>query len=52
MQIFKSYGAAPSNEPLAVFGSFKLLEIAVRNGNAASAFNASEGTRVTVFVSK
>jgi S-adenosylmethionine hydrolase len=52
MQIFKSYGAATSNEPLATFGSFELLEIAVRDGNAASVLGAREGTGVTVFISK
>ena len=52
MEIFKSYGAAPSKLPLATFGSFDFLEIAVRDGNAASMFSAREGSGVTVFISK
>lgn len=51
MKILNTYGDAPKGAPLATFGSFELLEVAIRNGNAASFFGASEGTPVTVSVS-
>jgi len=41
-----SYAEARQGSPLAIFGSFNLLEIAVRNGNAAKWFNAAVGARV------
>ncbi|HXN87182.1 MAG TPA: SAM-dependent chlorinase/fluorinase [Candidatus Binataceae bacterium] len=52
MEIFKAYGHAPSDAALATFGSFELLEIAVRNGSAASTFKSGEGAPVTVILSK
>lgn len=48
METFQSYGDAPSGAPLATFGSFELLEIAVRDGNAARFFGSGEGASVTV----
>ncbi len=51
MEILKAYGDAPVGAPLATFGSFELLEIAVRDGSAASFFSAGEGTRVSIVVS-
>jgi S-adenosyl-L-methionine hydrolase (adenosine-forming) len=48
IQLRKAYGDAPKGAPLAIFGSFELLEIAVRDGSAAERFGAQEGTSVTV----
>lgn len=48
MGIVSAYGDAPPGAPLAVFGSFDLLEIAVREGSAAASFGAGEGTPVRV----
>lgn len=48
MKILNAYGDAPKGAPLATFGSFELLEVAIRDGNAASFFGAGEGTPVTV----
>ncbi len=52
MEIFQAYGDVPSGVPLATLGSFELLEIAVRDGSAASRFGLSEGAPVKVIVSK
>ena len=38
MEILQAYGDVPSGAPLATFGSFGLLEIAIRDGSAASRF--------------
>jgi len=51
MEIFQAYGDVPSGAPLATLGSFELLEIAVRDGNAGSFFGLGEGASVTVIVS-
>jgi S-adenosyl-L-methionine hydrolase (adenosine-forming) len=51
MKILKAYGDAPSGVPLAILGSFELLEIAVRDGSAASLLGSGEGAPVTVSVS-
>ncbi len=48
MKILDAYGDAPRGAALATFGSFELLEVAVRDGNAASLLGAGEGTPVTV----
>ncbi|HYA36452.1 MAG TPA: SAM hydroxide adenosyltransferase, partial [Candidatus Binataceae bacterium] len=48
MRIFKTYGDAPSGTPLATFGSFDLLEIAVRDASATEHFSRREGARVFV----
>ncbi len=52
MKIFQAYADAPVGAPLAIFGSFELLEIAIRNGSAASRFRSGEGAPVTVIASK
>jgi S-adenosyl-L-methionine hydrolase (adenosine-forming) len=51
MEIFQAYADAPIGAPLALPGSFELLEIAIRNGNAASFFGLGEGAPVTVIAS-
>jgi len=48
MEIVETYGDARRGAPLATFGSFELLEIAVRDGSAAQYFNAGPGATVTV----
>ena len=50
IQIFEAYGDAPFAAPLATFGSFGLLEIAIREGSAAARFGASIGTPVSIKV--
>ena len=51
MEIFQAYGDVPAGAPLATLGSFEFLEIAVRDGSAASFFGLGEGAPVTVIVS-
>ena len=51
MEIFQAYADAPTGAPLALPGSFELLEIAVRNGSAASFFELHEGAPVKVIAS-
>jgi S-adenosylmethionine hydrolase len=46
--ILQAYGDARKGVPLATFGSFELLEIAVRDGSAAQRFAAGPGAIVTV----
>ena len=48
--IRQAYGDAPPATPLATFGSFGLLELAVRDGSAAVRFAAGIGTRVSLKV--
>jgi S-adenosyl-L-methionine hydrolase (adenosine-forming) len=48
MEIHHAYGDVRKGVPLAIFGSFELLEIAVRDGNAAQRFGAAPGAVVTV----
>ena len=48
MGIFDTYGNAPKGVPLATFGSFGLLEIAVRDGNAAKHFGAEPGSGISM----
>jgi len=48
IRIVKAYGEARKGAPLAAFGSFELLEIAVRDGSAAEKFGARQGARVWV----
>src|SRR5262249_3035555 len=43
-----SYAAVPSGRPLALVGSWGLVEVAVRDGNAAAALRAGLATPVTV----
>lgn len=51
MEILQAYTGAPAGAPLAILGSFDFLEIAVRDGSAASHFGLGEGAPVTVSVS-
>ena len=46
----KAYAAVPEGTALAIVGSWGVVEIAVRNGNAAQAFAAGLGMPVTVAV--
>jgi hypothetical protein len=46
--IHETYGKVAAGAPLALFGSFETLEIAVRNGNAAEYFGIMVGESVTV----
>jgi S-adenosyl-L-methionine hydrolase (adenosine-forming) len=46
----QSYAAVAPGMPLAIVGSWGMLEIAVRNGSAADSFAAEPGTPVTVAV--
>jgi S-adenosyl-L-methionine hydrolase (adenosine-forming) len=48
LALYKAYAEAPQGAPLAIFGSFDLLEIAVRDGNAAKHFDAAEGALVSI----
>ncbi len=48
MKLFDAYGDAPKGAPLATFGSFDLLEVAVRDGNAAAHFAAGPGSSVSL----
>jgi S-adenosyl-L-methionine hydrolase (adenosine-forming) len=48
MPILNAYGDARLNAPLATFGSFDLLEIAVRDASAAARFKAGAGSPVVV----
>ena len=48
LSLYNAYAEAPRGAPLAIFGSFDLLEIAVRAGNAATHFGASLGARVSI----
>jgi S-adenosylmethionine hydrolase len=48
IEIRKAYGEAPVGAPLAMFGSFDMLEVAVRDGNAADYFAAAAGVSVTI----
>lgn len=42
----RTYGDVPSGTPLAIVGSSGLIEVAVRDGNAARQLNLSRGTPV------
>lgn len=46
IEICKAYGDAPAGAPLATFGSFDLLEVAIRDGSAAEYFAAGTGAPV------
>ena len=48
LALYKAYAEAPQGAPLAIFGSFDLLEIAVRDGNAARHFNAALGLPISI----
>lgn len=47
-EIVPAYASVPEGSPLAIIGSWNLLEIAVRNGNAAERLGASTGSAVVV----
>jgi len=46
--LYKAYAEAAPGTPLAIFGSFDLLEIAVRDGDAATHFDAAPGAPVVI----
>ncbi len=48
VRIHNAYADAPKGAPLATFGSFDLLEVAVRDGNAAAHFAAGPGSSVSL----
>jgi S-adenosylmethionine hydrolase len=48
IEIRNSYGEAESGGCLATFGSFEMLEIAVRDGSAAERYAARCGMKVTI----
>jgi S-adenosylmethionine hydrolase len=48
VRILDTYADAPKGAPLATFGSFGLLEVAVRDGNAAAHFGAGPGSSVSI----
>lgn len=48
MRLLETYGDAPKGAPLAIFGSSGLLEVAVRDGNAAARFAAACGSPVSI----
>jgi S-adenosylmethionine hydrolase len=46
--IRRTYAEAPPGGPVAVVGSMGFVEIAIRDGSAASVLGLSRGTRVTL----
>ena len=52
MKILNTYGDAPAGAILATFGSFELLEIALRDGNAAHRLGCDVGSVVRARVSR
>lgn len=46
--LYATYGEVAAGEPLALFGSFEMLEIGVRDGDAATRLGASAGSSVTL----
>lgn len=46
--VSRTYGDVPKGAPVALFGSFEMLEIAVREGNAAETLAAGPGTEIRV----
>jgi len=48
MRLLDAYGDAPKGVPLAIFGSFGLLEVAIRDGNAAMHFAAGPGSSISL----
>ncbi len=48
IRIVNTYAAVPKGAPLATFGSFGLLEVAIRDANAATHFGAGPGSSVSV----
>jgi len=52
MKILKTYGDAPAGTILATFGSFELLEIALRDGSAARTLDCDVGAVVRARISR
>jgi S-adenosyl-L-methionine hydrolase (adenosine-forming) len=52
IKLCEAYGDQPKGAPLATFGSFNMLEIAVRDGSAADRFGVGPGTPVRVRASR
>ncbi len=50
--IVEAYAAVPKGAPLAIFSSFGLLEVALRDGNAAMQFGAGPGSSLSLVVAK
>ncbi|MCS7264513.1 MAG: SAM-dependent chlorinase/fluorinase [Armatimonadetes bacterium] len=50
--IAKSYGECPEGEPLLLFNSYDLLEIAVNKGNAAIALGIRKGDQIKIQTTK
>lgn len=48
LAVSRTYGDVQKGAPLALFGSFEMLEIAVREGNAAAILAAGPGTQIRV----
>ncbi len=48
IELMNAYGDAAKGTPLAIFGSFELLEIAVRDTSAADRFSARQGSAIKV----
>lgn len=48
IEILTAYGDAARGAPLAIFGSFGMLEVAVRDGNAAAWFKSAPGAPIIV----
>ena len=48
IEFYPAYGDAPAGAPLATFGSFEMLEVAVRDGDAATRFAADAGAPITI----
>jgi S-adenosylmethionine hydrolase len=51
-RIGRAYGEVAPGRPLGLFGSFEMVEIAVRDGDAAAYFGAGAGSRVTITAGK
>ena len=52
IELHKTYGDAPEGTLLALFGSFQMLEIAVRGGSAAERLAACPGAQVMVRIKR
>jgi len=52
IDLYETYGDAPEGGLLALFGSFRMLEIAVREGRAADRLAVGSGATVTVHVKR
>jgi S-adenosylmethionine hydrolase len=48
LKLCKAYGEAEPQEPLALIGSHRFLEISINQGNAAEKFKTKAGDKVTV----